>query len=255
MTFLEGLTKSEIETGIFPFLKVIDGSVFYSASGLIPEIVEDCIFKKYNNIVQNIIYCDYLIGFGKKANDVKPLDGYQIFAERILKKEDLFPDGIKGNSPQVVEILKNDYSDDNIHGDLYINWMVFELIDTNETTKPKRYSILHVECIGTSIYDSVFYKDDLYPEILVIKQPNLFGGNGIDHYHHKIRKIALHKIVTYKHHLSVPEIIYYVELPGINEDDGFGWKQYEKIGILNNLPENKYGENIYKYQFKPIFFK
>lgn len=249
MTFLENLTKSEIETGVFPFLKLTGSSVFYSASGLIPEIIEDCIFMKYDNIVENIIYCDFLVGYGEKANDIEPITGYQLFAQRVLTKEELFPTGIDSNLPNGFSALSI-YPDDNIYGDLYMKWFVFELNDASETKKPKRYSIIHIECYGTSVYSSLFYKDELYPEILVIKQPNLNPGNGYDHFHHKIRKIGLHQIVTNRHALSLPEFVYYVELPGRHEDDGFGWKQYEKIGTLNNRPENKYGNNIYKYKLK-----
>lgn len=249
MRFLENLTKSEIETGIFPFDKVINSSVFYSASGLIPEIIEDCVFNKHINVIENIIYCDFLVGYGEKANDIAPIKGYQLFAERVLTKDEIFPNGIDNDRPYVFQALSS-FPDDNIFGNLYAKWMVFELIDTAETNKPKRFSIVHLECYGTSVYSSLYYKPEIYPEILVIKQPNLNLGNGNDYFHHKIRKIGLHQIVTKRHVLSLPEFVYYVELPGRYEDDGFGWKQYEKIGTLNNLPENKYGDNIYKYKLK-----
>jgi hypothetical protein len=88
----------------------------------------------------------------------------------------------------IVEALRN-YTDDNIFGDLYIKWFVFEQVNGEESKPPKRYSILHIECYGTSIYSSLYHKNELYPEILVIKQPNLNHGNGLDFFHHKIRKI------------------------------------------------------------------
>lgn len=249
MSYLDKLTKNDIETGVFPVNKVVDGAVFYSATGLMPEILEDCIYNKVNNAVQDIVYCDFQVGYGEKANDILPLKGYQLFAERVLTKDELFPEGLSQHRPYVLEAFR-EYPDDNIYGNLYIKWFVFELINSEETKKPKRFSILHIECYGTSIYSSLYYKDELYPEILVIKQPNLNYGNGHDFFHHKISKIGLHQVVTNRHVLSLPEIVYYVELPGRHEDDGFGWKQYEKIGILNNLPENKFGENIYKYKLK-----
>ena len=251
MSYLDNLSKTEIETGTFPFNKIIDGAIFYSASGLIPEIIEDCFTLDSDTLAQNIVYCDFQVGYGKKANDLRPLEGYKLFTERILTKEELFPNGLNGDRPHIESVLRSEnYPDDNIYSDLYMKWLVFELIDNDTTKKPKRYSIVHIECYGTSVYRSLYYKDELYPNILVIKKPCLNMGNGIDFLHHKLRKIGLHQMVTQRHVLSLPEFVYYVELPVKNEDDGFGWKQYENIGKLNDKSEDDFSDNIYKYKLR-----
>ena len=72
MSYLNNLTKENIENGVFPLKQVLANSLFYPACADDGGIVKDCNTLNASLGNENFIYCDYAFGEEKLIETMNP---------------------------------------------------------------------------------------------------------------------------------------------------------------------------------------
>jgi hypothetical protein len=161
--------RGRIRRGRFPLREILDGSLYYPASGFDRSLVDALL-----GFVHSFVYTDYGItelGLLLQVRDPpSPFRGYRLFGSRPVTARELGiarePMPAMGHPPRASDRVKPFFS----------LWMVFERLAEPATEHgPERFSVLFVCADGVSMYDTLYRKNETAPRALAV-----ISGSGTD---------------------------------------------------------------------------
>lgn len=177
--WLLGLTKQGIEAEAFPLRKVLEGSLYYPASGL-----DGSPIRHWSIGVDSFVYADMSVTKASYESELSSgaFRGYQLLASKQLYPTDLTPVGWKSQIPTCLDadvyrrLVVDALSDGT--GPFAI-WSVFERSqDLNEAHGPQRFSLLYVRGEGCATYQALYNSNNVQPKVIALVRPGTgFGGN------------------------------------------------------------------------------
>ncbi|NBU48425.1 MAG: hypothetical protein EBS34_13505 [Flavobacteriales bacterium] len=91
MSFIDNLTKQEIENGKFPLAEILKNSIYYPSSGFDGGIIRDCNTFGRDLGISSFIYCDYASGEQAFRQLQNSFLGYNVIGSRNVKMQELVP--------------------------------------------------------------------------------------------------------------------------------------------------------------------
>jgi len=180
MDFLLGLTAESIANEPFPLKKVVDGSLFYPASGLDGSPLRHWPLDQ----IRSFVYVDWSINKDIFETVVRqnPPCGYSLIGMRYVIKEEIIPNGLMLGIPLLVN--EHDYvsrmrmSGATPHNS-FAYWCVFERNEGRcEDHGPERFSLFFIRAEGAAAYQAVYNANGLRPGAIAILRPGTgFGGS------------------------------------------------------------------------------
>ena len=176
--WLMDLDQSSIEGGPLPLEKMLQGSVYYPAAGFDGRPVAEL-----GNQIQSFVYADYGTRradlFDQLNSDEGGFRGYEIFAWRDVRKDELFPIDWQ---PEVVPGPKRRPSKRPFDKLSFGVWIVLQRSQGSGTAHgPDRLSLLYLCADGSAAYQALYNANESVPSVLAIIQPGTgFGGNYTD---------------------------------------------------------------------------
>jgi len=235
MSFLDNLTKTQIENGKFPLEDVLHNSFYYPSCGFDGGIVKDCNTLGAQLKIVSFIYCDYATGELFKSQQ-NTFAGYHIFGTRNVSHSELTPKGWQLQIPPNVNL--QDYQRYKGYWKPFINWTVYER-DENQGDErgPEKFSLLYLGGEGVATYQALYWSNNFTAKALAIIQPGTaFGGNWTDF---TAKDGALAWVVN-NNPSGSPDIIYYGGYgQGYNDLD---WKGYTASRLISSYYLGMSGE-------------
>jgi hypothetical protein len=173
------LTKQGIETETFPCAEVLEGSLYYPASGL-----DGSPIRHWSIGVDSFVYADMSVTQASYESELShgAFRGYQLLASKQLHPADLTPAGWRVQIPTcldgdvyqrlVVEALSDGTKP-------FAIWSVFERSpELNDVHGPQRFSLLYVRGEGCATYQALYNSNRVLPKVMALVRPGTgFGGN------------------------------------------------------------------------------
>jgi hypothetical protein len=175
--WLESITQRNIGKITFPLLGLLNRSFYYPSSGFDGDPI-----RHLGGNFKSFIYVDYGKSFEELDANLRNTGfrGYQIVAERIVKEQELAPNGwVIPN----VELKDGDFSTCLMNRErFFCHWYIFELRgDVPCEHGPKRFSLLYMCQDGIIAYKTIFNANSIAPAAIAIIQPGYgFGRNWTD---------------------------------------------------------------------------
>jgi hypothetical protein len=248
MSYLNNLTKENIENGVFPLKQVLANSLFYPACADDGGIVKDCNTLNASLGIENFIYCDYAFGEEKLIETMNSFNGYSVFATRSLKQIDLTPNGWEMRLPPNLNLVEyNNYK--NSYTIPFAKWIVYERDDDkNEEYGPKRFSLLYIGGEGIATYQAIYWSNNETPKALAIIQPgHAFGLNWTNFTE---PKGFLNWIVTNNPHNKMPKQIYFGGGGTSDTYRNLNWQNYVFLRNINNYYGNNGNVSVFQLEKK-----
>lgn len=183
MSFLDDLSKSDIENGVFPLQSILKDSLYYPSSGFDGSVIQYCNTTGREELnISSFIYCDFAKNEEDYNNNIDTFKGYHIFAERTLTEKDLIPNGWIPDIPPDTNI--NQYTRWKHIWRNFFTWTVFERNENYDNSHgPKRFSLLYLGGEGVATYQAIYWTNKQFPKAITIIRPGTgFGYNWTDFY-------------------------------------------------------------------------
>ena len=177
--WLTNLTPNEIQNGPFPLSDILDGSLYYPASG-----TDGSPIRHWEIGVDSFVYVDFSITRQYYVQEINhgAFNGYALLANREVSINDLTPNGFDFQIPTCIN--KRRYIDA-VRMALadgtgpFGMWSVFERLPAfGENHGPKRFSLVHIRGEGCATYQAIYDSNGLLPKVVTLVRPGTgFGGN------------------------------------------------------------------------------
>ena len=248
MNWIEKITSENFEEN-FDLINILENSTFYPASGIDATNIEGL-----SHSSQSFINVDYSVSESdvRKALslDFIPV-GYNIIGLKLIKKEDLSPNGYKPNSFPLKESEKDriHYLDDakNNHTS-FCFWAIYELNDSliyKKDGKVKKFSLLHVGGEACATFDALYVRYGINPIAVAILNPaEGYGDNWTNFRDPDYRLYKLMQLNLERNKARLPE---YVFTNMTTNKDCF-WPNYSFINGKNFLRPNGNLDDCFTYK-------
>ncbi|MFM2230433.1 MAG: hypothetical protein RL607_1691 [Bacteroidota bacterium] len=236
MSFIDNLTKQEIENGKFPLAEILKNSIYYPSSGFDGGIIRDCNTLGRDLGISSFIYCDYASGEQAFRQLQNSFLGYNVIGSRNVKIQELIPNGWQPQIPPSINV--QDYTRYREHWDQFCVWSIYER-DKNraEDHGPNRFSLFYIGGEGVATYQALYWSNNFSAKGLAIIQPGTgFGFNWTDF---TDKDGALSWVVN-NNPSGQPEIIYYGGYGQCYDD--FKWPNFCEVRTINPYYHNNGGE-------------
>lgn len=175
--WLHSINQENIEKNTFPIQELLTRSLYYPSSGFDGDPV-----RHLGGNIKSFIYVDYGKSFEELDANLKNsgFRGYQIVAERIVKEQELAPNGWLIPN---IELKDGNFSTCLMNRErFFCHWYIFELRgDMPYEHGPKRFSLLFICQDGIIAYKTLFNANSIVPLAIAIIQPGFgFGRNWTD---------------------------------------------------------------------------
>lgn len=177
---LDEISQETIGSMAFPLKEVIEGSLYYPASG-----VDGSPIRHWQLGVNSFIYVD--MSTEKSTYDRELLRhgsfrGYHVVAKRNLLANELVPNGFRPNPPasaKAQSIMSAQQSAGANIGNSFAMWSILERDNAlGEEHGPRRFSLLHLRAEGAATYQALYQSIEILPKIVACIRPGIgFGGN------------------------------------------------------------------------------
>ena len=177
--WLLALTKQDVLAREFDAKKVLDGCLFYPASG-----IDGSPIRHWGIGVDSFVYVDMTV---TKADFNRVIaggafKGYDLYASRELPPQELMTRNWRMRAPSSID--KAEYVERmqramNDKTGPFATWSVFERKDEfSDSHGPKRFSLLYMRAEGVAAYDGLFAGHLVLPKVVALIRPGTgFGGN------------------------------------------------------------------------------
>lgn len=164
-------------SGELPIADILQGSVFYPASGMDGRPV-----KYLGGFSHSFVYADCNISSEALTQHLDTFKGYRVIFSRSVKQEELcfkpfqpiLPTRSDGD-PQYLHV-KDDFLP-------YALWAVYErLPEFSEAHGPERFSLLFVGGEGSASFQALYYSNQCAPSTVVLIRSDAFTGNWTQFY-------------------------------------------------------------------------
>jgi len=167
--WLDEIKKEDFETIPFNLREIIGDSLFYPAGGSDGDPV-----KYFAGYVYSFIYADCGYGLINVLNDMKKprrkYKGYDIFATRLLEREELIPGWRPPAFPAPYNINWHRDSVDGFTKGVCCLWIIFERSPGfDDEHGPHRFSLLYVSADYTAALFALYIENNLGPTVLYAK--------------------------------------------------------------------------------------
>ena len=177
---LEEISKETIGSIPFPLKEVLDGSLYYPASG-----VDGSPIRNWQLGVNSFVYVDMSIEESTNVGELLKKDsvrGYHVIAQRNLNADELAPNGFKPSPPasaNMLSIIKEQQSAGASIRNVFAIWSILERDNSlGEQHGPKRFSLLYIRAEGAAAYQALYQSNDILPKLVAFIRPGVgFGGN------------------------------------------------------------------------------
>jgi hypothetical protein len=177
---LSKISKETISSIPFPLKEVLEGSLYYPASG-----VDGSPIRNWQLGVNSFVYVDMSIdectyvGELLKKGDVR---GYKVVAQRNLVADELVPNGYRPNPPasvNPVSIIEAQQGSGASITNAFAIWSILERDNSlDEQHGPKRFSLLYIRAEGAATYQALYQSNEILPKTVACIRPGVgFGGN------------------------------------------------------------------------------
>jgi hypothetical protein len=209
--WLTKLSAGSIENRPFPLDRILQGSLYYPASGLDGDPV-----RYLSRNVQSFVYADY----GRERDEfMRALHGpeflgYEVLAMREIGEAELAPRGWHrppgaacDGEPNACDVQPP-----------FFAWVVMQRPDDYpDNHGPRRFSLLYLCIDGVAAFQTLYVERGVSPKAIAIIQPGeSFGGNYTDF---KDPERSLGRAVL-GNPAGAPQFLLY---GGYGKQDGYGW--------------------------------
>ena len=177
--WLLALTKQDVLAREFDAKKVLDGCLFYPASG-----IDGSPIRHWEIGVDSFVYVDMAVTKAEfnRVIEGEAFKGYYLYASRELSPQDLMARNWRMRAPSSID--KAEYVERvqramNDKTGPFATWSVFERKEEFAYSHgPKRFSLLYVRAEGVAAYDALFSDRLVLPKVVALIRPGTgFGGN------------------------------------------------------------------------------
>ena len=220
------MTKEVVETKPLPIQDLLQGSMYYPASGTEGQLV-----KHFSDRFNSFVYCDYDVGEERVREELSGFKGYGIMAGRALHREELIPNGWV---PELPPGLRPDAAMPRmgLQHEPFAYWAILQRSpDRGEEHGPERFSLLFVGGDGVASYQALFWTNGAAPEGLAIINPGTgFGNNYTD-----FRKVGspLHWMVMNNPHGRPRLVAYSGGVP-------FAWEGFHHQSTISDYMRDEF---------------
>ena len=156
----------------FPIANILQGSVFYPASGLDGRAV-----KYLAGFSHSFVYADCNVPLEVLTRNLDTFKGYRVYLSRSVRQEELCFDPFRAILPTL-----SDGDPDYLHVEItflpYALWAVYErLPDFGEAHGPERFSLLFVGGEGAATFQALYHSNQCAPSVIVLIKCDAFTGN------------------------------------------------------------------------------
>jgi hypothetical protein len=168
----EWLMALNFEDDRLPIAEILQGSVFYPASGMHGLPV-----KSFSGYAHSFVYADWNISQDLLTRHLDTFKGYKLAHSRSVCQADLC---FKPFQPILPDPSDGDIARQHIRDDFspYALWTVFDrLPEFTEVHGPERFSLLFVGGDGVATFQSLYYSNQCAPSVVVLIRCDGFSGN------------------------------------------------------------------------------
>lgn len=248
MNWIEEITTENFEKS-FDLIKILENSTFYPASGIDATNIEG--LSQYSKSFVNVDYSlsEYDV---KKAlvKDFIPI-GYKIIGLKLVKKENLSPNGFKPNCFPLKQSEKERIgflNNAKIYHKPFCLWAIYQLDDTltNKTDgKIKRFSLLHIGGEACTTFDALYVSNGINPiAVAILNSGAGYGDNWTKITNPNYRLFNLMKLNLERNKTSLPK---YVFTNMTNKNECF-WPDYSLINKKQYLRSNRNIDDCFTYK-------
>jgi hypothetical protein len=185
--FLAALTPESIANDAFPLAKVLDGSLFYPASG-----TDGSPIRHWPLGILSFIYVDWFVDSSQLDRTIenRPPRGYRLLGMRELTQDELVPAGWQPVPPVTLDI-GNYRSLQAMSGvtpaNAFGRWSVFER-DTHLDAQhgPARFSLVFLRAEGLATCQALYGSNGLRPGAVAILRPGTGSGGNFGDFEHAL---------------------------------------------------------------------
>lgn len=173
--WLTKLSVDSVENGPFPLDQILQGSLYYPASGFDGDPI-----RYLSRSVHSFVYADY----GRERDEFERVLhgpeflGYELLATREIGEAELAPHGWHRPPGAACDGEPNECD---VKQPFFV-WVVFERPDDFPVNHgPKRFSLLYLCIDGVTAFQTLYVERGISPRAIAIIQPGEgFGGNYTD---------------------------------------------------------------------------
>jgi hypothetical protein len=236
MSFLDNITKEQIEHEELPLAELLQNSLYYPSSGFDGGVVKDCNTLSRNLKIVSFVYCDYASGEEAFRENQERFLGYKVLGSRSVSHAELIPNGWRPNLPPNFDL--RDYQRYKDSWKQFITWTVYERVNNRgDEHGPERFSLLYIGGEGVATYQALYWTNNAYATAIAIIQPGTgFGLNWTDF---RDRNGALAWVIN-NNPAGQPNIIYYGGYGSGYTD--FNWEGFAEIRTISPYYRQTGGE-------------
>jgi hypothetical protein len=200
-----------------PISDILEGSLYYPASGFDGSVIKECNTRSRGLGVRSFVYCDYAVGEDAFLSRNDDFLGYHVLEGRPVGKEEMAPAGWRpvvppGVSPERYTRYRHVWKP-------FAHWMVYERdADRGDEHGPARFSLLYVGGEGAATYQALYWSNRKSPTAIAIIRPGTGWGLNWTDFRHPDRPFAW---VVMNNPVGVPEWVFFGEI-------AFEWSGYVK---------------------------
>jgi len=192
--FLRGLTPDSIVNDPFPLAAVVDGSLYYPASG-----TDGSPLRHWPLNIRTFVYVDWSVditNFTATLQNHPPL-GYHLLGKRLVSQSELVPNPGRLQPPPGIDesrYLNAMRMAGATPANSFACWCVFERDEDRDGTHgPDRFSLLHLRAEGLATYHALYAGNNFRPGALAILRPGVGFGGGFARFEETMRDLMRDK--------------------------------------------------------------
>ena len=192
--WIDSIERATFGTTKFPKNDVFRDSLYYPASGNDWSPIRHWAFG-----VKSFVYVDTFTTQEQHLADIarSPFAGYQTWATRQVKSNELTPAGWRPQRPPGIDqerYMAAMTMAQATPGNSFAQWTIFERLEGfGDEYGPKRFSLFFIRGEGAATYQALYVYNKVLPKVLAIIRPGLgCGGNYSDFEHVLLATMKMH---------------------------------------------------------------